>query len=104
MSNSVKYSDAAKDACWLQVELEVNKERALLIFNDNGKGISAENQSRVFDMFYRGTSERSGSGLGLYIVKEMTERIGGTILLESELGFGTTIRVELPNFIGSQTA
>jgi signal transduction histidine kinase len=104
MSNSVKYSDAAKDACWLRVEMEVNEERALLIFNDNGKGISAENQARVFDMFYRGTSERSGSGLGLYIVKEMTERIGGTIALESELGLGTTIRVELPNFIGSQTA
>ena len=48
-------------------------------------------------MFYRGTTERSGSGLGLYIVKEMTERIGGCIELKSELGSGTTLTLALPN-------
>ena len=52
-------------------------------------------------MFYRGTSERSGSGLGLYIVKEMTERIGGTIQLESTYGVGTSLLLELPNFSGT---
>ena len=101
MSNSVKYSDPSKASCWLQVEIEVDEKRCLLKFTDNGKGISPENKSRVFEMFYRGTSERSGSGLGLYIVKEMTERIGGTIQLESTYGVGTTLLLELPNFSGT---
>lgn len=104
MSNSVKYSDPSKEKCMLQVEMHMNHETCKLIFTDNGKGISEENKHRVFDMFYRGTTERSGSGLGLYIVKEMTERIGGSIQLKSELGKGTSITLILPNLIDPQTA
>ncbi|MFM7233523.1 MAG: sensor histidine kinase [Flavobacteriales bacterium] len=97
MSNSVKYSDPAKEASWLRVEIEANAQCCIITFADNGKGISPENLSRVFDMFYRGTTDRSGSGLGLYIVKEMTERIGGSVQLESAPGAGTTITLNLPN-------
>jgi signal transduction histidine kinase len=104
MSNSVKYSDSSKEKCILQVEMHINHETCNLIFIDNGKGISEENKHRVFDMFYRGTTERSGSGLGLYIVKEMTERIGGSIQLKSELGKGTIVTLFLPNLIDPQTA
>lgn len=99
LSNSVKYSDPAKETSRLCIEINVDSQNCALIFSDNGKGISPENQSRVFEMFYRGTTERSGSGLGLYIVKEMTERIGGTIQLQSTLGEGTTITLTLPNLI-----
>lgn len=97
MSNSVKYSDATKEQCWLQISVHIDQAQCCITFSDNGQGISVENQSRVFDMFYRGTAQRSGSGLGLYIVKEMSERIGGTVSLESTLGEGTTIRLVLPN-------
>jgi signal transduction histidine kinase len=97
MSNSVKYSDPNKENCTLQVKVNVTPETCTLVFTDNGKGISEDNQRRVFDMFYRGTTERSGSGLGLYIVKEMTERIGGAIQLQSELGSGTSLTLTLPN-------
>ena len=104
MSNSVKYSDHQKDASWLKVEIKNTESGCILSFTDNGKGIQPEYQSRVFDMFYRATSEKSGSGLGLYIVKEMTERIGGTIELESELGVGTTLRLKLPSLVNLPTA
>ena len=104
MSNSVKYSDNQKDASWLKVEIETNERSCVFEFTDNGKGIPTEYQSRVFDMFYRATSERSGSGLGLYIVKEMTERIGGTVELESQLGIGTKLRLTLPMLANQPTA
>jgi signal transduction histidine kinase len=97
MSNSVKYSDATKAQSWLQISVHIDQAQCRITFSDNGQGISVENQTRVFDMFYRGTAQRSGSGLGLYIVKEMSERIGGTVSLESTLGEGTTIRLVLPN-------
>jgi signal transduction histidine kinase len=104
MSNSVKYSDNQKDACWLKIEIHADQEKCVFDFTDNGKGIPAEYQSRVFEMFYRATSERSGSGLGLYIVKEMTERIGGTVELESQLGIGTKVRLTLPMLANQPTA
>jgi signal transduction histidine kinase len=104
MSNSVKYSDQSKEHCMLTVAIEVTRETCKLVFTDNGKGISPDNQHRVFDMFYRGTTERSGSGLGLYIVKEMTERIGGSIELQSELGRGTSLTLTLPNLIDPTAA
>jgi signal transduction histidine kinase len=104
MSNSVKYSDPAKEVCRLFISIELRASACNLVFSDNGKGISPENQTRVFDMFYRATSEKSGSGLGLYIVKEMTERIGGTIELQSETGVGTTLRLTLPNLANQPIA
>jgi signal transduction histidine kinase len=104
MSNSVKYSDPSKEASWLRISIEQNPTECTLAFTDNGKGISPENQSRVFEMFYRASSERSGSGLGLYIVKEMTERIGGSIELTSNLGVGTTLRLTLPNLANQPIA
>ena len=97
MSNSVKYADSTKEQCLLQVNVHVDDQHCLLTFTDNGQGISTENQTKVFDMFYRGTAQRSGSGLGLYIVKEMTERIGGTVSLQSTPHEGTTVTIDLPN-------
>jgi len=99
ISNSVKYSDPAKGRSWLKVNIQVNAERCRMEFIDNGRGILEENQGRVFEMFYRGTAYHTGSGLGLYIAKEMTERIGGTIELQSIPLVGTTISISLPNLI-----
>lgn len=97
MSNSVKYADSTKEQCWLQINVHVDDQHCHLTFTDNGQGISPENQTKVFDMFYRGTAQRSGSGLGLYIVKEMTERIGGKVSLQSTPHKGTTVTIDLPN-------
>jgi len=97
MSNSVKYADSTKEQCLLQVVVHVDDQHCHLTFTDNGQGISTENQTKVFNMFYRGTAQRSGSGLGLYIVKEMTERIGGTVSLQSTPHEGTTVTINLPN-------
>jgi signal transduction histidine kinase len=97
MSNSIKYADSTKEQCLLQVSVHVDDQRCLLTFTDNGQGISPENQAKVFEMFYRATAQRSGSGLGLYIVKEMTERIGGTVSLQSTPHVGTTVTIDVPN-------
>jgi signal transduction histidine kinase len=65
--------------------------------NDNGIGISEEYQSKVFDMFFRGHAASSGTGLGLYIVKEIVQKMGGTISLSSSLGEGTSVHLSLPS-------
>ncbi len=62
---------------------------------DNGKGISAETQKRLFEPFYS-TKGDLGNGLGLYISREIVERHGGRIVVHSVVGNGTTMQVWLP--------
>jgi len=100
-SNSVKYADYTKQERYLNIEVSVTSTHCIMNFSDNGIGIAAENQERVFDMFYRATSERTGSGLGLYIVKEMVSKLGGSIKLDSQKDIGTAIRIEIPNLLAA---
>jgi signal transduction histidine kinase len=69
----------------------------LIKVEDNGHGIAPEHQEKVFDMFYRATDRSPGSGLGLYIVKEITQKLGGKISFDSKLHKGSTFDLLLPN-------
>ncbi len=64
--------------------------------SDTGKGILAEIKDRIFDAFFTTKPAGEGSGLGLYIVKQIIDKHKGTISFESEVGKGTTFIVELP--------
>ncbi|MCU0420106.1 MAG: HAMP domain-containing histidine kinase [Cyclobacteriaceae bacterium] len=67
---------------------------------DNGMGIGPEHQTRIFEMFYRGTDRSGGSGLGLYIAREAAAKIGATIHFVSRLDEGSCFTVELPPATG----
>jgi signal transduction histidine kinase len=62
---------------------------------DEGAGISEEDVPYLFERFYRG-SDSEGFGLGLPICKELVQRMGGEIHLESEEGKGTIVEIRLP--------
>jgi two-component system heavy metal sensor histidine kinase CusS len=66
---------------------------------DTGSGIAAEHLPRVFDRFYRADASRSseGLGLGLALVKSITDLHGGSATIESQLGRGTTVTLTFPN-------
>ena len=69
----------------------------LLRVSDNGNGIRTECQDKIFDMFYRASESGSGSGLGLYIVKEIVDKMKGTVSFKSSPAQGTDFIVSLPN-------
>ena len=72
-------------------------EYAVLTVSDEGTGISAEDIERIFEPFYtRKVMGRSGTGLGLTIVRDLVEAMGGTVRVESEPGEGTRFFVDLP--------
>jgi signal transduction histidine kinase len=67
-----------------------------IIFSDNGIGIEKNDLAKIFEMFYRATIQSDGSGIGLYIVKNAVEKLGGGISVSSKVGFGTTFTIKLP--------
>jgi PAS domain S-box-containing protein len=97
VANAVKYSPAGGR---IHVELEPRAEELDITVRDEGLGIATTEQSLIFEKFYRADARMtrgvSGSGLGLYISRELVNRMGGTISVESELGEGSTFMVTLP--------
>jgi len=72
-------------------------EGLVLEVEDNGCGMDAKTASRIFDPFFTTKEEKLGTGLGLYISKNLLESVGGFITVESEIGRGTTFRVVIPD-------
>ncbi len=97
ISNAIKYHTLAQEHPYVHIKINITAEKALFMVEDNGRGIDAIHVEKVFDMFFRAASDSKGSGLGLYIVKEIVTKLGGTITVRSELKKGSTFTVEIPN-------
>jgi signal transduction histidine kinase len=95
LSNAVRYSPQGSQI-WLRTEQE--GDLAAVIVADQGKGISAEDQLRIFDKFERvDPSEPGGSGLGLYISRRLARAMGGDISVDSAPGRGARFVLTLPS-------
>ena len=102
VSNAIKYRQIKVSRIpEVVVKVNVDNLRADITFSDNGIGISEENLTRVFEMFFRATEQSDGSGIGLYIVKNAVEKLGGEITVASKQGEGTRFHIVLPNRIAS---
>jgi PAS domain S-box-containing protein len=97
VENAIKYSP---DGGRVEVGVEPREENVLFHVQDEGLGIPTDEQSMVFEKFYRVdphmTRGVGGTGLGLYICNELVGRMGGHIWLESKAGEGSTFLFELP--------
>lgn len=97
ISNAVKYTP---DGGKITIALERADGHFKLSISDTGYGIPAHQQEKVFSKFFRADNiipiETDGTGLGLYIVKEMLDKIGGSVSFESEENKGTTFSVSMP--------
>lgn len=96
ISNAIKYADFNKEKPF--VEIKANKKDNVVKIRviDNGIGVRAELQDKIFNMFFRATEKSTGSGLGLYIVNESLKKLNGKIELESEVNQGSTFTLILP--------
>jgi PAS domain S-box-containing protein len=97
ISNAVRYSDPQKEESFVRIHAEIADEKCILVVEDNGKGIHEKYLEKVFHMFFRGDSKTNGSGLGLYIVKEMVEKLEAEVILESEWKVFTRFTIVFPN-------
>lgn len=99
LSNAIKFCDSEKGI--VKVSLGKNNDKMVTLkITDNGEGIDLSNQEIIFEKFTQVSSRKAGkpkgSGLGLFICKEILEQHNGEIIVKSELGKGTTFIVNLP--------
>ncbi len=94
LSNAVKFS---RKGTSVDVSAEDTNNKVTFHITDTGAGLSKEDQEHVFEKFWRSKSAHDveGTGLGLFIVKSLLERMSGTIWFTSELGKGTTFSFSL---------
>ncbi|WP_224998123.1 HAMP domain-containing sensor histidine kinase [Cesiribacter sp. SM1] len=97
ISNAIKYRSYERERSYIHIDVAVSEAEAVFVVDDNGEGIPASKQANIFDMFVRASESSEGSGLGLYIVKNVLEKLKGTITMESEENVGTRFTVRLPN-------
>jgi PAS domain S-box-containing protein len=97
ISNAIKFQDYQKSNRFIKVSGIADKNSLNLIVSDNGIGIATENFDKIFDMFFRLSGQIAGSGIGLYIVKEIVEKIEGNIQVDSEIGKETTFTMQFKN-------
>ncbi|HEY0841016.1 MAG TPA: ATP-binding protein [Vulgatibacter sp.] len=103
LANALKYG-AGKQ---IEIAAIATDQDAMITITDHGIGIAPEDQARIFERFQRavGTGNYGGLGLGLWIVRQIVEAMGGVVTVESELGKGSTFGVRLPRWAGrSETA
>jgi len=107
VDNAVRYSasKALKDQQTKAVDIRIKQgvDRVVLSVIDYGDGIADDEKSRVFERFYRANYEISGSGVGLAMVKEITDRHNANVQVSDTKPTGATIQVDFPLFIEKES-
>ncbi|MEM1224875.1 MAG: ATP-binding protein [Planctomycetota bacterium] len=105
IGNAVRYTPSGGH---IDVQIERDGEMWCLRVIDDGHGIPADDQTRIFERFYRGSrsieSATSSTGLGLAIVKNLSQALGGDVSVQSEVGKGSTFEVRLPAVMGESVS
>ena len=102
VANGLRYHRKSARKPFVKIYIKIEEEVLLIKVADNGIGILEKELPKIYDMFYRATDYKHGSGLGLYIVKEVIEKLEGNINVTSELGSGTEFSIVLPNNLSAQ--
>jgi PAS domain S-box-containing protein len=97
LSNAFRYTNVRSKPPQIDILIKVEPSHCAIKLKDNGTGIRQEIKNKVYDIFFRGTERSTGSGLGLYIVKTMLEKLNGKISFDSTVDVGTTFLVTIPN-------
>ena len=96
IGNAVKYHNVEQADPFIAVRFFSKQNELVIEVEDNGTGIAKQYQEKIFQMFFRASTQSEGTGLGLYIVSEAVAKLQGKIKVSSEVGKGSTFTVTLP--------
>lgn len=95
--NSIVHAYEPHEVGRLTITIERQEDKVCLHYSDDGKGIPVEHHARIFEPFFTTRRGQGGSGLGLHIVYNLvTQKLGGTIRFQSQVGVGTIFTIYLP--------
>lgn len=97
ISNAIKHHKKEEVYRFIKIKTFFNVEKLHITIEDNGVGIDEEYHDKIFDMFYRVSSDTDGTGIGLYIVKDSIKNIQGSIELKSQKEVGTIFTIIIKN-------
>jgi len=96
IGNAVKYHNLKQEDPFIEVVFtRLSANKVMITVADNGEGIPEKSLPKIFDMFYRASTNSQGTGLGLYLVKESLAKLRGSISVESRVGHGSTFTILL---------
>lgn len=96
LSNAFKFQRRNITDKFVDVNIDVTSEKAVITVKDNGIGIHESHINNIFSMFFRATTEEPGSGFGLYNVKDALNKLNGKIEVNSVINEGTAFIVTIP--------
>jgi len=97
INNSLIHGFDDRQSGLINISVRVDNGKLHMEYKDNGKGISLENQSQIFDKFFTTKKDDGGSGIGLHVIYLIiTEKLNGEITCQSSLGEGVKFVIKLP--------
>jgi PAS domain S-box-containing protein len=100
--NAFNYNRSDLNRHTVTIKIKVSPTYASINLHDNGMGVEWSLKDKIFDIFFKATSKPTGTGLGLYIVKSMVDKLKGTISFESTVERGTTFLLAIPNSVNDK--
>jgi len=97
ISNAIRFQRPEHPSPEVRIKVSCNDKRAEILIEDNGIGILQEHMQNIFKMFFKAHPQHSGSGIGLYIVKEALNKVEGDISVSSTPNVGTLFSISIPN-------
>ncbi len=94
IENAIKYHGTNEP--YVSIDISKISDKIQICVEDNGQGIHPQHQPRIFDMFFRASTQTQGTGLGLYILKRAVERLQGEVFFMSTPHVGSSFTVSLP--------
>jgi len=95
LSNAIKFRNKNQESI-ITLSTKLDGGKFMLSIQDNGEGIKPELKNQIFNMFFRGSQQSNGSGLGLYIAREAAKKIDASISVSSTYGKGSVFTLALP--------
>jgi len=97
VSNAIHFSNSEAKTRKIQVNVGVQTDHVNVEVSDNGVGISEPEQKKIFEPFHRSSTQSKGSGLGLFLVKGLIDKLKASISVCSSENHGTSFSLSMPN-------
>ena len=99
IKNAIAFRHEAKPAKKISISIAVDKTCVGIRIEDNGVGISSQQQTELFEPFHKGATGKTGFGLGLFLVKGLINKLRANISVSSQENIGTIVSILIPNNI-----